>query len=77
MLLTVVTASEWAILLVFTLLMLHNYAHESSGYLVKFFTFIGWFMGFSIIAILPLDILIVRVYLSHPLILRLKTMISS
>jgi hypothetical protein len=40
--------------------LVYKHAHISVTLAVKFFTFIGWFLGFSIIAFLPLDILLVR-----------------
>ena len=55
-----VTVSEWVLLLIFTIYLLYIHAHREVNYAVKLFTFVGWFMGFSIIAILPLDIFIVR-----------------
>ena len=76
MLVTVVTVTQWALITVFTVYMLMRHAHKDVAWPVKVFTFIGWFMGFSIIAILPLDILIVSRY-SHTMntCVRLKTMI--
>lgn len=52
------SVTEWTLLFMFTLIYLYKYAHHSTPVLVQIATFIGWFMGFSIIAILPLDILI-------------------
>ena len=39
--------------------LVHKHAHSSVNFPVKLFTFVGWFLGFSIIAFLPLDILLV------------------
>lgn len=60
MLVTVVTVTQWVLITIFTGYMLIRHAHKDVSWPVKLFTFVGWFMGFSIIAILPLDILIVR-----------------
>ena len=59
MLVFLVTISEWVSLVAFTVYLVYQHAHKQVSLLVKAFTFIGWFMGLSIIAILPLDILIV------------------
>jgi len=45
--------------------LVYRYSHKDVGALVKTATFIGWFLGLSIIAILPLDILIVKAPLAH------------
>lgn len=50
--------TEWSLLLVFTGVYLWKHAHVTTPWAVRLATFIGWFMGFSIIAILPLDILV-------------------
>ncbi len=54
------TIVEGFLLFLFTVYYLHRHAHPSCGLPVLFFTFVGWFLGFSILAILPLDILIVK-----------------
>ena len=59
MLLYITAGVEGALLLMLTLYLLLRYAHKDAGWFVKFITFIGWMLGFSIITILPLDIYIV------------------
>jgi len=53
------TLLAWTGLALFTLVYLYKYAHKECSFAVKAFTFIGWFMGFSIIAVLPVDVLVV------------------
>ena len=53
------TLLAWTGLAFFTLVYLYKYAHKECSFAVKAFTFIGWFMGFSIIAVLPVDVLVV------------------
>ena len=53
------TLLAWSGLALFTLIYLYKHAHKECSYAVKLFTFIGWFMGFSIIAVLPVDVLVV------------------
>ena len=50
---------EFILIISFSIYLLRKYAHRDSSFIVKFFTFVGWNLGFSIIAILPLDIYIV------------------
>ena len=52
------SVTEGVLLFFFTIIYLYKHAHSSTPWLVHIATFIGWFMGFSIIAILPVDILI-------------------
>lgn len=59
MLLYFIAGVEGFIIFGFTLGLLFKYGHKEAGFGVKASTFIGWFLGFSIIAILPLDIYIV------------------
>ena len=61
--LLVIVSLEWVFILFFTFLMMMKYAHKDAPILVKIFTFIGWFMGFSIIAILPLDVFVVNPFI--------------
>ena len=68
MLLLVIAAIEWFITIIFTFYLLWKHAHKETSCLVKFSTFIGWFMGFSILAILPLDIFIVSHSITHTII---------
>ncbi len=58
MILIAFSVVEWTLLCLFTIVYLYKHAHTSTPWLVRIATFIGWLMGFSIIAILPLDILI-------------------
>lgn len=59
MLLFTAAMAEWALVLAFTVWMLYRHASPEVTWLVRGLTFVGWFLGFSIIAILPLDIFIV------------------
>lgn len=54
--------AEFFLIFMFSYLLLRKYAHRDVSLQVKFFTFIGWNMGFSIIAILPFDIYIVSIH---------------
>lgn len=60
MLLFIIGIIEFISILIFTIYLLYQHAHKDTPLVVKVFTFIGWFMGFSILAILPLDIFIVK-----------------
>lgn len=60
MLLFIIGIIEFISILIFTVYLLKQHAHKDAPLIVKIFTSIGWFMGFSILAILPLDIFIVR-----------------
>ena len=60
MFLFAVSVTEWTLIFLFTVILVYKHSHKDVPLAVKLFTFTGWFMGFSIIAILPLDILIVR-----------------
>ncbi|CDW74239.1 UNKNOWN [Stylonychia lemnae] len=62
---------EQSLVALFTLIMLAKYAHvfykfklfnlqPNSGYFVRFITFIGWYIGFAMIALLPMDMLFVE-----------------
>jgi hypothetical protein len=52
---------ELLALFIFCLYLLWGYADKKrSNYFVQFVTFIGWFLSFSLIVFIPLDI-----YLSH------------
>jgi hypothetical protein len=59
MLLYYTAGVEGFLIFVYTLHLLYKYAHKDAEAGVKFFTFLGWSLGFSIIAILPIDIYIV------------------
>eukprot|EP00347_Sterkiella_histriomuscorum_P007168 403349999 len=48
---------QWTLICLFTVYLVSKYAHAKATLLVKAVTFTGWYLGFSIIAILPLDIL--------------------
>lgn len=54
-----VTSVYSLLVALFTIYLVYKHAHKAVPFPVKFFTFLGWFLGFSIIAFLPLDILIV------------------
>jgi len=67
MLLYYTAGVEAFLIFIYTIHLLCKYAHRDAGVAVKFFTFIGWSLGFSIIAILPIDIYIVRLSLMNKL----------
>lgn len=55
------SAAESVLICLFTLYLVYTYAHKATSCVVKLVSFIGWFLGFSIIFILPIDILAVRI----------------
>ena len=50
---------ESCLIFFFTAFLVRAYAHSQVSWMVKAVAFLGWFLGFSIIFVLPLDILAV------------------
>lgn len=64
LLLYITSSAEFFFIFLFTIILLYKYAHKETGCTVKFLTLLGWNLGFAMIAILPIDIYIVRRFLS-------------
>ncbi len=52
--------TEAFVIMLFAFSLQRRYAKRETEWFVKLISFLGWFLGISIIAILPLDIYLVR-----------------
>lgn len=60
MILNVFLIIEQVLVAAFAFLLIMKYSHVNSSFIVKFMAFLGWLIGFGMIALLPLDIIFVR-----------------
>lgn len=55
------TVSCLILVFFFTIYLIYSYAMKKTPVYVYFFVFIGWFLAFAIVALLPYDIYLVKV----------------